>query len=66
MTLEIDVKSCKTTVKIDIKLDILRVTHNKEFNGDQDIPLPEISFTGLAEIFLTVNPYPSDNGDLQL
>ena len=66
LTLEIDVKSCKKPVKIDIKLDMLGVTHNKEFNGDQDIPLPEISFTGLAEMFLTVNPYPLGNGDLQL
>ena len=66
LTLEIDVKSCKAPVKINVKLDIRGVTHNKEFTGDQDIPLPELSISGLTDIFLTVNAYPQDNGDLQL
>ena len=66
LTLEIDVKSCKTPVKIDIKLDILGVTHNKEFYGDQDIPLPELSISDLTDIFLTVDTNSQDNGGFQL
>lgn len=34
LTLEIDVKSWKPAVKVDIKLGILGVTHSKESNGD--------------------------------
>lgn len=58
LTLEIDVKSCEAPVKINIKLHILGVTHNKECNGDQDISLPERSISSLADIFLTVNGNP--------
>ena len=66
LTLEIDVKSCKSPVKINIKLDILGVTHSKVFYRDQDIPLPELSISGLTDIFLTVDANPQDNGDLKL
>ena len=59
-------KSCKTPVKTDIKLDILGPTHSKEFYGDQDIPLPELSISGLTDIFLTVDANSQDNGGLQL
>ena len=69
VTLEIEVKSFKAPVEINITLDILNVysvTHNKEFNGEQDIPLPKLSASRAKDIFLTVNASPQDNGDLQL
>ena len=66
LTLEINIKACRRPVKIDFKLDILGLILNKEFDGGEDIPLPELSFPGLGGIFLTVNANPLESGDLAL
>ena len=66
LTLESNVKSCQRPVKIEFKLDIRGLTLNKEFDGDEDIPLPELSFPGLGGVFLNVNANPLDSGDLEL
>ena len=66
LTLEVNIKACRRPVKIDFKLDIRGLTLNKEYDGDEDIPLPELSFRGLGGVFLNVNANPLDSGDLEL
>ena len=66
VTLEIDVKVCQKPVKINIILVISGQKFIKEFDGQEDIPLPGLSLGGLGGFVLTVNVNPVDNGDLQL
>ena len=66
LTLEIDIKACRRPVKIDFELDINGQTFRKEFDGDQDIPLPGLSIGGSAGLVLNVNANARNNGDLQL
>lgn len=66
LTLEIDTKACRKPPKFDIKLTILGETFNKEYDGNQDIPLPELSILGYGDIVLSVDANPFGNGDLQL
>ena len=63
LTLESDIKKCRRPVKIGFKLDIFGLILNKEYEGDEDIPLPELPLPG---IFLNVKANPLDSGDLQL
>lgn len=67
MTLVIDVKVCQKPVKISIVLVIRGQTFKKEFDGQEDIPLPGLSVRGVSGGFvLTVNANLLNNGDLQL
>lgn len=66
LTLETNIKACQRPVNIDLKLDILGQTLNKEYDGDEEIPLPELSFPQLGGVFLHVNANPLDSGDLEL
>ena len=66
LTLEIDVKACQKPVKISIVLVIIGQTFSKEFDGQEDIPLPGLSLEGIGGFVLTVNANPLDNGNLQL
>ena len=66
VTLEIDVKACQKPVKISILLTISSQTFSKEFDGQEDIPLPGLSLGDSIGFVLTVNASPFDNGDLQL
>ena len=66
LSLEIDIKTCRRPVKIDLELDIYNQTFRGKFDGDHDIPLPGLSIGGLGGFVLNVNPNPRNNGDLQL
>ena len=66
LTLEIDTKACRKPPKFDIKLTRLGETFNKEYDGNQDIPLSELPILGAGDIVLSVDANPFGNGDLQL
>lgn len=61
-----DVKACQRPVVVDLHLEIMGLFFDRLIDGNQEIPLPGVSISGLGGLFLTANVNPNNDGDVTI